>query len=281
MKPILQVTSNKKNDLNRYVAIVKRSSPYKSLKDLKGAKACFTRYESIGWNSFVIAMKDILKEDWDCSDIKAVGNFFGDSCVPGLSSKTKDVPRNLYSLCNDNVNAGDDISTMSCLKSGLADVVFVNLKNVRKEIDFSNVTKKQYKILCINETFSEKEEACSLSWSTLAAIVAHENITNLRRQEIYSMLLSMDHIFGTTFPGFTPIFSLYGTYDENRNVIFPDESQRVQLEVIQKQGIRNYDDIVEDIIKQPVCSSAHNWNLCFYQINLLGLLILTAGFILN
>lgn len=45
---MLQVTSNKKNDYNRIVAIVKSDSTFKGFKDLKGAKACFTGYESIG-----------------------------------------------------------------------------------------------------------------------------------------------------------------------------------------------------------------------------------------
>ncbi|KAK2584704.1 hypothetical protein KPH14_007038 [Odynerus spinipes] len=224
LKPILHVTSNKKNDLDRIVAIVKKDSPYKSLKDLKGAKACFTKYESIGWNAFVTIMRNI--SNWGCSDINAVGNFFGDSCVPGLPITDKNVPHNLYSLCHQDENAADDIKTMSCLKSGRADVVFVNLKNVQKEINIleegsSNVTNKQYKILCMDKTLNEKDEACSLTWTTLAAVVAHENITDLRRTEIYSMLLSMDEFFGASYPGFTPAFSLYGTYDDNRNVIFP------------------------------------------------------------
>lgn len=45
-------------------------------------------------------MKNISKDNWDCSSVKAVGNFLGDSCVPGiLSVKNIDAPRNLYSLC--------------------------------------------------------------------------------------------------------------------------------------------------------------------------------------
>lgn len=274
----MQITSNKKNGISRVVAVINKDSTYKSLKDLKGVKACFTKYESIGWNSFISIMKNMSKENWGCSDIEAIGNFFGDSCVPGLPITERNVPRNLYSLCNKDVSDGDDMSTLSCLKLGLADVVFVNLKNVDKEIDILNGKHNQYKILCVDERLTSKDEACSLAWTTLGSIVAHENITDLRLNEIYSMLLSMDQLFGTTFPGFTPAFSLYGTYDDGRNVIFPEESNHLQLEVSRQKGIRNYGEIVADIIKQPTCSSASNWN---YTILLLVSILLIIVFILN
>lgn len=51
--------------------------------------------------------------------------------------------------------------------------------------------------------------------------MAHENITDLRRQEIYTMLLEMDKIFGRKFNGQAPTFLLYGPYEENHGVIFP------------------------------------------------------------
>lgn len=51
--------------------------------------------------------------------------------------------------------------------------------------------------------------------------MAHENITDLRREEIYSMLLEMDKIFGRKFNGQAPTFLLYGPYEDNQGVIFP------------------------------------------------------------
>lgn len=38
------------------------------------------------------------------------------------------------------------------------------------------------------------------------------------------MLLSMDQLFGARVGEYTRAFSLYGTYDNNRNVIFPVSS---------------------------------------------------------
>ncbi|KAI4497716.1 hypothetical protein M0802_007256 [Mischocyttarus mexicanus] len=172
LKPILQVTSSQKDDLNRIVAIVKRNSAFKSLKDLKGAKACFTGYESIGWNSFVTIMRNISKDSWSCSDIKAVGNFFGDSCIPGLSTLKTDIPRNLYSLCAKDAIVKNDIDTLSCLTSGQADVVFVNLKNVQKVLNITSLANGEYKFLSKKEkTLTEIEENYSLTRITLASVI--------------------------------------------------------------------------------------------------------------
>lgn len=46
-------------------------------------------------------------------------------------------------------------------------------------------------------------------------------MTELRQEEIYSMLLEMDKLFGSTFKGRTPAFSMYGIYDSNQSIIFP------------------------------------------------------------
>ncbi|EFN78173.1 hypothetical protein EAI_08145, partial [Harpegnathos saltator] len=47
-------------------------------------------------------------------------------------------------------------------------------------------------------------------------------ITSLRREEIYSMLLEMDSLFGTSRGQMeTPVFSLYGPYNNVRDLIFP------------------------------------------------------------
>lgn len=48
LQSIVHAMSNKKQEMNRIVAIVKKDSKFKILKDLKGAKACFTGYKSVG-----------------------------------------------------------------------------------------------------------------------------------------------------------------------------------------------------------------------------------------
>lgn len=47
MKPIIHAMANNQ-ELNRIAAIVRRNSKFRVIKDLKGAKAAFTGYRSVG-----------------------------------------------------------------------------------------------------------------------------------------------------------------------------------------------------------------------------------------
>ncbi|XP_014469684.1 PREDICTED: transferrin isoform X2 [Dinoponera quadriceps] len=263
LKSVVYALSNKKQELNKIAAVVKHDSRFKSLRDLKGAKACFTGYRSIGWNAFVATMRHASAGKWGCQDAQAVAEFFKDSCVFGLSDKSE-LPANLYSLCKQAM--GDDISAFDCLTSGLADVAFVNLKAIEKKTgnfdsDHDASENKGYKALCLDEPDAQKTGPCLLTWTPFGAVIAHENITSLRREEIYSMLLEMDYLFGATLPENmqTPAFSMYGTFDKVRDVIFPEETRHLQLHGRQMQQVRSYDQIVEDLLKQEACSAASRW----------------------
>lgn len=48
-----QVVPKRNNEFIRIAAVVKQDSWFKSLKDLKGAKACFTGYRDIGKYNFL------------------------------------------------------------------------------------------------------------------------------------------------------------------------------------------------------------------------------------
>lgn len=48
LKPIVNAMTNAKEEINRIVAIVKVNSSFMTIKDLKGARASFTGYKSIG-----------------------------------------------------------------------------------------------------------------------------------------------------------------------------------------------------------------------------------------
>jgi len=123
--------------MNRIVAVVMKNSTFKVLKDLKGAKASFTGYRSIGkfefytlslriisnslvlidlftgWNAFVTWLKNELDESQVCSDAWAVAKFFKDSCVLGWHSESKDkkFPTNLHSLCKQGESHERDVQS--------------------------------------------------------------------------------------------------------------------------------------------------------------------------
>ncbi|XP_011641592.1 serotransferrin isoform X1 [Pogonomyrmex barbatus] len=291
LKPIIHAMANTRQGLNRIAAVVKRNSRFRVLKDLKGAKAAFTGYRSVGWNAFVTLMRNDSGENWDCSDAQAVSKFFKDSCVLDWNNKDNDnkLPTNLYSLCKkDAKETVDDLTAFSYLTSDIVDVAFVNLKVIENKteagdfyyerIDHKNINRMpRYRVLGPTLAEAIKRVPYVIAWTSLGSIMAHENITDLRRQEIYSMLLEMDKIFGRKFNGQAPTFLLYGSYEDNHGVIFPDGTRYLELHGLQTLKGRNYDQIVEQFVKKEICSSASTWiphfsgTLLLYTIVVIGL----------
>lgn len=271
----MQALPKKNEELSRIVALVKYNSLFRSLRDVKGTKACFAGYGNVGWNAFVTIMRNISSNQWSCSDAKAVAKFFKHSCVFGLGDKIREVPNNLYSLCTRESQAENDTSAFDCLYSGKAEVAFVDLKVIGKKIGSSvsgnviSIKGAKYRTLCQNNTNINDERICLLTWAPLSSVIAHENITDVRRQEIYLALLEMDQLFGQTFNGQTPAFSLYGNYDSMQNIVFPEETRYLHFEGHQLQGTTKYTEIVERMLKQRDCNGA-NCN------SLLGSLILAC-----
>ncbi|XP_072760002.1 transferrin isoform X2 [Anoplolepis gracilipes] len=288
LKPIVHAMSNTKEEVNRIVAVVKVNSVFMTIKDLKGATAAFTNYRSIGWNAFVTLIRNMSAENWDCSDAQVVANFFKNSCV--LNSKSnKELPANLHSLCKkDMKQANDDLEAFDYLTSNIVDVAFVNLKNIKskieagdfyhEKIDHRNINRKpKYRILGPSIDTLQGIPYL-LAWTTLGSIVSNENITDLRRQEIYSVLFEMDKLFGKKHNGQTPAFLLYGPYNGNRSIIFPDDTRHLELHGRQVLRGRNYDEIVEEFMNQEVCSAASTWLSHFlvsFSLNIIVVIILS------
>ncbi|XP_076758710.1 transferrin 3 isoform X1 [Xylocopa sonorina] len=267
LKTMVHIVPKRNKEFIRIAAVVKQDSWFKSLKDLKGAKACFTGYRDVGWNAFVAALKNISGTGSHCSDTETVASFFAKSYVLGLSDGQ--MPNNLHPLAKQANGSGKDLSAFDCMISGQGDVAFVDLKNIEGKIGTSvqnrgsQTRNKMYRTLCLSEAYSD--EMCLLTWSSLGAVVIHENMTDLRREEIYSMLLEMDKLFGSSFNGETPAFSMYGIYDSNHSIIFPEETQHLQQEVHQIQPVASYQDILSDLVEEVHCSGAKGFS--FYDGN--------------
>ncbi|KAL0113854.1 hypothetical protein PUN28_011293 [Cardiocondyla obscurior] len=273
LKPIVHAMAHNRQELNRIVAVVRRNSTFRVISDLRGARAIFTGYRSVGWNAFVTLMRNESTENWDCSDAQAVSNFFKDSCVLGWDNKdnNNELPANLHSLCKEDAkHAGDDLTAFNYLTSGIVDVAFVNLKIIENKTEasdfyFEKISNSsinrlpKYRILGLTLAEAIKRIPYLLAWTSLGSIVSHENITDLRRQEIYTMLVEMDKIFGRKFNGQAPTFLLYGPYEDNHGVIFPDGTRYLELYGHQTLKGRSYDQIVEEFIRQNTCSVANIW----------------------
>ncbi|XP_063992307.1 transferrin [Diachasmimorpha longicaudata] len=221
---ILQMTSAYLKHFNNIVILVKKTSSYRTIRDLKGAKACFTKYRSVGWNAFVSFMNNYTMDStWSCSDEKALSGFFKSIIVP--DAKVED----------DQAIA----QTIKCLMSGRGDVAFVTLQE--KFIDHLDVRR-----ICVEDV---PDPDCILTWSTLGSVMVNENLPDVRRRDIISVLEEMNTWFGVRHPEPTPIISLYEPYDSYHNVIFPELTVNLLQNINHVQLPRPYTDIVEHLIK--------------------------------
>ncbi|XP_063216144.1 transferrin [Bacillus rossius redtenbacheri] len=143
------------------VAIVRKSSPYQSLADLRGARSCHTGYGRIsGWVAplYTLLAKDLIHRD-SCPYTKGLSEFFsGGSCVPGVlaaeNNPSGNNPARLCSLCAGNLDGGESPNSVCpassqeaffsytgafrCLATGRGDVAFAKHVTVQINTDGHN-----------------------------------------------------------------------------------------------------------------------------------------------
>lgn len=92
--------------------------------------------------------------------------------------------------------------------------------------------KFNYRILC-------EQEPCHLSWSPASHAMVSKNTTTWRDTDILDVFLEIDNLFGTKFKEATRMFTMYGEFDGRHNVLFNDNTIRLQ----KTPKLRNFDDM--------------------------------------
>lgn len=109
LRPIIAENYNSSTDGSSFVvAVVHKSSTYRSLHDLKASKACFPAYLGIGYISVLsVLLQNQLIQANECPKVSAIANFFGSSCLPGVLEHTNDdnipteIRAKLCSICGE------------------------------------------------------------------------------------------------------------------------------------------------------------------------------------
>ncbi|KAK0183232.1 hypothetical protein PV327_001293 [Microctonus hyperodae] len=268
-------------DLDVYGIVVKNNSNLWTLDDLYDKRACFPRYRGIEWNAFVSVMRTqmIFKENnnkfqeknsmWNCLDDEAMKNFFKEIIII-----SNEMTKNDMKIVENNLIE----STYDCLISGRGDVAFVNIQHFSQK----SIYRSKYKLrnICVDEMERKKNIECILTWTPLATIMVHANMTQLRRTEIQIMLSLMDELFGFKSHETNPIpFLLYGSFDKQDNIIFPMQTHYLQRDINHINKLpRNYFSILAQLEKTKnklsVCNDAN-----LYAAN--ATIVLMAMMILN
>ncbi|KAF5299510.1 hypothetical protein FQR65_LT01093 [Abscondita terminalis] len=244
LKTLFYETTSDEEDKYITVAVVKANSVFTSFADVKGAKACFPKYDGIAWNSVinVLNMKKLLRS---CPFTKGMADFFSDSCVPGLPDGE---PQKLSNMCKSDMYDGD-YGAMRCLTQAKGDVAFVSkhtfntfFKDLKEKGDMK-IDSRDYKILCENNT------NCHLSWSPPGQAMIRANQSNLWVKDTLDVFLQMDVLFGKYFKSLTTPFTLFGLFDGKPDVLFHDSTSKIRdvpkyksMDTMEKE----YDGILEN-----------------------------------
>ncbi|XP_051168742.1 transferrin-like isoform X2 [Leptopilina boulardi] len=267
LKQIVHMISNENIHENKIVSLVKKFSNFSSLHDLKNHKACFTNFRDIGWNTFIFMMKNLTGDNnWYCKDKEMVSEFFREISISDLNGNNNNsFPKNFVSYIS---YKNTDKAALNCLNFENGDVAFVNLSSVLYY--FPGSLENIYRPLCDNKTKSdsEKVEKCYLSWTSEGSMMVHGKISKKKENVIYRMLIDLDRLLKGNLANLSPLLSLYGPFDQQKNVIFPGRTQFIEKEIGRLQRSLSYHEILEDLVAQKQkCNSANSMKQKIYLIS--------------
>ncbi|CAB1413564.1 unnamed protein product [Pleuronectes platessa] len=238
------------NGISYYVvAMARRSSSDLSLLEMHERSSCHPGMRTtVGWTvpiGYLVNTSQISVGE-QCNFPKAVGNFFGYSCVPGAKDPHHDPrgnnPRNLCEACigdeyDRHICASShrerhygESGALRCVAENLGDVAFVKHTTVFDNLDGKNqeswaldLELEDLKLLCPDGTEAglEEHEHCHLAAvPTNAVVVRVED-----KCRVWKFLERLQNAFGNAKEGFR-LFSSAG-YGES-DLLFSDATHHLQ-----------------------------------------------------
>ncbi|XP_007517513.2 melanotransferrin [Erinaceus europaeus] len=147
LKPVVGEVYDQEVGISYYAVAVVKSGVHLTVNNLKGVKSCHTGINrTVGWNVPVGYLVDSGRLSvMGCDVLKAVSDYFGGSCVPGVGETS--YAESLCRLCRGNT-AGEGVCDKSpleryydysgafrCLAEGAGDVAFVKHSTVLENTD--------------------------------------------------------------------------------------------------------------------------------------------------
>ncbi|KAI8426948.1 hypothetical protein MSG28_014616 [Choristoneura fumiferana] len=224
LTPVLHESTNILNQSTTVVAYVREDSNINKMADLRGKRAVFPRFDGIAWHSVLRYLANVEKST--CKDI--LSGFFSSVCAPGVEKN--DLSENLKKKWTENCYVQDgnvldgEQQALRLLVEGKSDVAFLSMNTYNQYMahqipELWNADVK-IKPLCAEES----AKYCFISWSNIGHVFA-KNTSAMRVQEIINVFTKYDQLFGKHFPFHTAMFSLYGPYNHQNNVIFDDNTK--------------------------------------------------------
>lgn len=116
------------DEVDKYltVAVVKNSSDFKKVEDLKGKRVCFPEYDGVAWNSVIAKLHNESMLN-TCSYDEALKDFFSEIC---FSNSREPFPENMGKRCMEGFDG--DLGALHCLNEDYGDVAFMSKNSLEQ-----------------------------------------------------------------------------------------------------------------------------------------------------
>ncbi|XP_068574099.1 otolith matrix protein 1 [Cebidichthys violaceus] len=231
------------------VALARRSSSDLSLLEMHERSSCHPGMRTtVGWTvpiGYLVNTSQIRIGE-QCNFPRAVGNFFGYSCVPGVKDIQHDPrgnnPKNLCEACigddndrhicanNHRERHYGEAGALRCVAENLGDVAFVKHTTIFDNLDGKNqeswaldLELEDLKLLCPDGTEADLDE---FERCHLAAVPANAVVVRMEDKcRVWKFLERLQNAFGNSTEGFR-LFSSAG-YGES-DLLFNDATHHLQ-----------------------------------------------------
>ncbi|XP_052596421.1 melanotransferrin isoform X2 [Peromyscus californicus insignis] len=239
LKPVVGEVYDQDAGTSYYaVAVVRRNSNV-TIHTLKGAKSCHTGVNrTVGWNvpiGYLVESGQLSV--MGCDVLKAVGDYFGGSCVPGTGETSSS--ESLCRLCRGD-SSGHNVCDKSpleryfdysgafrCLAEGAGDVAFVKHSTVLENTDGKTLPSwgkalmsQDFQLLCRDGSRADVTEwrGCHLARVPAHAVVVRDDMNG---DLIFQLLSEGQSLFGHEASSFQMFSSeAYG----QKNLLFKDST---------------------------------------------------------
>ncbi|XP_071808080.1 melanotransferrin-like [Asterias amurensis] len=228
------------------IAVVKKSNPAITIKNLRGKKSCHTGVrKTAGWNvpvGFLMESGDMTPQDCQ-DDITSAGNFFSQSCAPGAKSLAYDPfgtnPDSLCALCLDDCSRSSSESyynyagAFRCLAEDAGDVAFIKPVTITQYTDQGSTEEwardlmsDDFELLCPDGSRAAvgSEANCNLAFVPTHAVMTSSKYISTVLADFRDVLQRAQTLFGADVNpnGFSMFDS--SIYTEGSDLLFKDST---------------------------------------------------------
>lgn len=122
------------------------------------------------------------------------------------------------------------------------------------ENKFIKTDTSTFRVMC-----DTKLDGCYMSWATVGYGMVRANSTKLWLKDTLDVFLRLDSLFGKNYKSLTTPLQLFGSFNDQTNVLFHDKTVRLREVPYAKnleQMPRTYEEVLYSEIKCQVSSAA-------------------------